>query len=151
MKLFAKHIIYGLLTILGGLFLFMCLAICVGYIPYSDRPGPGWYNKPFGISSKEVYFILNFLIFLGIYILGSLIIVYFIFRLLRLVGYNKIVFSILGAITIGALSFYWTLGIGWYIALGSVPVYAGGIFGAVYGGFLFPRYLAPAPRISGTS
>ena len=126
----------------------MCVSICVGYIPYSDRPGSGWYDKPFGISGEEVRFLFDFLIFLGVYILGSLVIVYFIFRLFRLVGYNKIVFAILGAIIIGALSFYWTLGIGWYIALGELTVYAGGLFGALYGAFLFPRFLAPAPSAS---
>ena len=35
--------IYELVTY-GGLTLFLALAPLVGYLPYSDRPGPGWYG-----------------------------------------------------------------------------------------------------------
>jgi hypothetical protein len=121
----------------------MIFAIAVGYLPYSDRPGPGWYKKPFGIGRDELRFVFEFILFLGIYILGTLIIVYLLFRLLRLIGYNRIVYSILGGLVIGFFSLYWTFGIGWYIAIDSTSILVGGLLGLIYGATLFPRFLRP--------
>lgn len=146
MKQFGRHLLFGLLIILGGLFLYMTIAISIGYLPYSDRPGPGWYKKPFGISWDEISYIWSFILFLGIYILGTLIIVYFLFRLFRLIGYNKIIYSILGGLIIGFLSLYWTYGIGWYIAIDGSTILTGGILGVIYGATLFPKFLKPMTR-----
>jgi hypothetical protein len=143
LKQFGRHLFLGLLIILGGLFLYMTIAISIGYLPYSDRPGPGWYKKPFGIGWDEINYIGSFILFLGLYILGTLIVVYFLFRLFRLIGYNRIVYSILGGLIIGFLSLYWTLGIGWYIAIDGSTILAGGIFGLIYGATLFPKFLKP--------
>lgn len=124
----------------------MTIAISIGYLPYSDRPGPGWYKKPFGISLDEVNYIWGFILFLGIYILGTLIIVYLFFRLFRLIGYNRIIFSILGGLIIGFLSLYCTLGIGWYIAIDRSTILAGGALGLIYGAMLFPKFLKPISK-----
>ena len=72
-----------------------------------------------------------------------LIIVYLLFLLLRLVGYNRIVFAMLGGLIIGFLSLYMTLGIGWYIAIDGSTILAGGILGLIYGCTLFPKFLKP--------
>ena len=146
MKQFGRHLLFGLLIILGGLFLYMTIAISIGYLPYSDRPGPGWYKKPFGISWEEISYIWSFILFLGIYILGTLIIVYFLFRLFRLIGYNRIIYSILGGLIIGFLSLYWTYGIGWYIAIDGSTILTGGILGLIYGATLFPKFLKPMTK-----
>ena len=146
MKQFGRHLLFGLLIILGGLFLYMTIAISIGYLPYSDRPGPGWYKKPFGISWDETRYIWSFILFLGIYILGTLIIVYFLFRLFRLIGYNRIIYSILGGLIIGFLSLYWTYGIGWYIAIDGSTILTGGILGLIYGATLFPKFLKPMTK-----
>lgn len=143
LKKFGKHLLFGTLIILGGLFLYMIFTISIGYIPYSDRPGSGWYDKDFGISWNEISAVLGFIIFLGIYIISSLAIVYLLFRLLRLIGYNRVVFKILGGLVIGILSSYWTMGIGWYIAIDGSTVIVGGILGLIYGSTLFPKYLQP--------
>ena len=146
MKQFGRHLLFGLLIILGGLFLYMTIVISIGYLPYSDRPGPGWYKKPFGISWDETRYIWSFILFLGIYILGTLIIVYFLFRLFRLIGYNRITYSILGGLIIGFLSLYWTYGIGWYIAIDGSTILTGGILGLIYGATLFPKFLKPTKK-----
>jgi hypothetical protein len=88
LRQFGLHLLFGLLIILGGLFVYLIFAIAVGYLPYSDRPGPGWYKKRFGIGWDEIRFVFEFILFLGIYILGTLIIVYLLFRLFRLIGYK---------------------------------------------------------------
>ena len=121
----------------------MTIALTLGYLMYSDRPGPGWVKKPIGISWSEINYITGFITFLGIYIIVTLIVVFFLFRLFRLIGYNRIVFSILGGLIIGLLSLYWTRGIGWYIAIDSSTVIVGGILGLLYGGTLFPKFLRP--------
>jgi len=146
MKQFGRHLLFGLLIILGGLFLYMTIVISIGYLPYSDRPGPGWYKKPFGISWEVISYIWSFILFLGIYILGTLIIVYFLFRLFRLIGYNRIIYSILGGLIIGFLSLYWTYGIGWYIAIDGSTILTGGILGLIYGATLFPKFLKPMTK-----
>jgi len=143
LKSFGKHLMWGLIIILGGLFIYMTTIITIGYLPYSDRPGPGWYKDHWSISWEEIDYIINFLLFLAIYVLGELIIVYFLFRLFCLIGYNKIVFSLLGSIVIGFLTMYVTLGIGWYIALDGSTVLAAGILGIIYGATLFPKFLRP--------
>jgi hypothetical protein len=145
---FGKHLFFGLLIILGGIFLYMICTISIGYLPYSDRPGPGWYKKPFGISWEEINYIWDFILLLGVYILGVLVIVYLLFRLFRLIGYNGIVYSILGGLIIGFLSFYVTLGIGWYIAIDDSTVLIGGILGLIYGAILFPKFLRPIKRVT---
>lgn len=142
-KKFGKHIFWGLLIILGGLFLYMATVTTIGYLPYSDRPGPGWYKDELSISWNEINFIWGFILFLGIYVLAELIIVYFFFRLIRLIGYNRIIYSIIGGLIIGFLTLYNTLGIGWYIAIDQTTVIAGGILGLIYGTTLFPLYLKP--------
>jgi len=143
LKQFGKHVFFGLLIILGGLFLYMTITISIGYLPYSDRPGSGWFNKDFGISWPEINSILGFISLLSIYIISTLIFVYLLFRLIRLIGYNQVIFSILGGLVIGILSGYWTMGIGWYIAIDDSTVIVGGVLGLIYGATLFPKYLRP--------
>jgi hypothetical protein len=144
---FGKHLFFGLLIILGGLFLYITIALAIGYLPYSDRPGPGWYKNQYGISFDDIRYVWGFILFLGIYILALLIIAYFVFRLFLFVGYNRIVFSIFGGLFIGFFSMYLTLGIGWYIAIDNSTTIAGGILGIIYGATLFPKFLKPQKEI----
>lgn len=142
-KNFGKHLLWGLAIILGGLFLYMVAALMVGYLPYSDRPGPGWYEGEIQMNWKGVKFIIDFILFLGIYITGSLVLVFLLFRIFRLFGYNRLVYSILGGLIIGFVSLYCTLGIGWYIAIDGSTVIAGGFLGCLYGATIFPKLLKP--------
>ena len=142
-KNLGKHLLWGILIILGGLFLYMVGAQILGYLPYSDRPGPGWYKGEILVDWDGLKFVLDFILFLGIYIIGSLILVYGLFRIFRLFGYNRIIYSILGGLIIGFLCLYWTLGIGWYIAIDGSTVTAGGILGLIYGATIFPKLLRP--------
>lgn len=143
---FVKHLLWGVMIILGGLFLYMTLIQAIGYLPYSDRPGSGWYKDEFSLTWNEIEYIWGFIWFLGIYISVELIIVYFLFRLFRLIGYNRVVFAILGGLIIGFLSLYTTFGIGWYIAIDSSSVICSGILGIIYGSTLFPTYIKPIKK-----
>ncbi len=86
-------------------------------------------------------FIVDFLLFLSIYVLAELIIVFIVFRVIRLIGYNRIVFGFFGGLVFFFFTGYVTLGIGWYIALDFSTVIAGGILGAIYGATIFPKFL----------
>lgn len=142
-KNIGNHLLWGILIILGGLFLYMVFAQMMGYLPYSDRPGPGWYEGGIRVDWDGIMFVLDFIFFLGIYITASLIVIYGLFRIFRIFGYNRTIDSILGGLIIGSVSLYWTLGIGWYIAIDGSTVIAGGIFGSLYGATIFPRLLQP--------
>jgi hypothetical protein len=52
-----------LLVVIGGTIAFLSLAPVFGYLPYSDRPGPGWYGRFPAISWAEfietVWFMLG--------------------------------------------------------------------------------------------
>ena len=143
LKSFGKHLLWGLIIILGGLFIYLITIMTIGYLPYSDRPGPGWHKDHWSISWGEIKFVIDFLLFLGIYVLGELIVGYLLFRLIRLVGYNKIVFAVLGGLIFGFLTLYVTLGIGWYIALDGSTVLVGGVLGLLYGATFFPKFMRP--------
>lgn len=142
------HLLFSSLIILGGLFIYMSIAYSIGYLSYSDRPGPGWTDKSFGIDWETLLFIGNFVLFLGIYVIGTLLILYLLFKIFVLIGFNRIVYSIIGGITIGFLCFYWTAGIGWYIAIDFSTILVGGILGSIYGATLFPTFLNPTLKSS---
>jgi hypothetical protein len=40
---FLKAVALYLATVVGGVTLFLIFAPLFGYLPYSDRPGPGWF------------------------------------------------------------------------------------------------------------
>src|SRR5712692_1562273 len=46
------------LTVAGGVFLVLILLTLIGYLPYSDRPGPGWQGAHLP-SLQEVGFFLG--------------------------------------------------------------------------------------------
>ena len=123
--------------------MYMVVVQTIGYLPYSDRPGPGWYKQELSINLDQIKYIWGFIWFLGIYVLAELVIVYGLFRLFRLIGFNRIVYAVLGGLIIGFLTLYNTMGIGWYIAIDTSSVFAGGILGIIYGSTLFPKFLEP--------
>lgn len=137
-----KHLLWGLLIILGGLFFYMVMVQEIGYLPYSDRPGRGWYDGlPF--SWSQISYIGGFIGLIGIYIFAELVVVYILFRLFRLMGFNHMVYAVLGGLVIGFLTAYITMGMGWYIAIDGSSVIVGGLLGAFYGAVLFPNIFRP--------
>jgi hypothetical protein len=135
---YARHLFWSLLIILGGLFIYLVLALAVGYRPYSDRPRSGlqlqWELLDWGTLS----FLFRFLLFLGAYLLAVLTLTFIFFKFLRLIGYNRIVFALLGGLITGLVTFYVTLAIGWYIAINELTVIVAAGLGLVYGATLFP-------------
>ena len=133
---FAKHLLWGLLIILGDLFFYMVVVQAIGYLPYSDRPGPGWHDGLF-FSWSQISYIGGFIGLLGIYILAELVVVYLLFRLFRFIGFNRMVYGVLGGLLIGFLTAYITMGIGWYIAIDGSSVIVVGLLGLFTERFYF--------------
>ena len=127
---------------MGGLFLYMVVVQAIGYLPYSDRPGPGWYDES-SFSWNQISYIGGFIGFLGIYIFVELVVVYLLFLLFQMIGFNHVVYAILGGLIIGFLTAYITMGMGWYIAIDGSSVVVGGLLGAFYGAVMFPNAFRP--------
>lgn len=135
---YARHLFWSLLIILGGLFIYLVAALSVGYRPYSDRPRSGQHLNWELLDWHTLAFLFRFLLFLGAYLLAVLTLTFILFKLLRLIGYNRTVFALLGGLITGLVTLYVTLAIGWYIAINQVTVLVAGGLGLVYGATLFP-------------
>lgn len=142
-KKLGKHIFWGLLLILGGLFLYIITIWTIGYIPFTDNRSFGWQEEKLSISYDDINHIWQFIRLLAIYVFVELIIVYGIFSLFKLIGYNRLIYAVLGGIIIGLLTFYSALRTGWEIEVDISSIIAGGVFGFIYGTTLFPKYLKP--------
>jgi hypothetical protein len=108
-----------------------------GYLPYSDRPGPGW-QKPHLPSKEEIQFFFGFAVLLlrGTALYGVL------FSLVTgLLGFCRVPGWGLGLI--GTPLAFVSSGImmsaaGWMIAISSMGVYTAAICGGLWGFFIFP-------------
>ena len=116
----------------------------IGYLPYSDRPGPGW-QMPHLPTGQELQFFAGFA-----------------FLLLNGTAFYGLIFSVAGLI-LGLCSLpRWALRVlatptaflasglmmaagGWMIAISSIGVHTAAGCGALWGLFVFPRLI---PRMS---
>ena len=135
---FGKHLIFGSLVILGGIFSYLLIVRIMGYLPYFHLPGPGWYDD-YPIEWEEVKFFWNYILFLGIYVLGTLIVLFGIFKIFLRIGYNERLYAALGAAAFALSSSFLTIITGRYIALDLSTCIAATVFGSIYGAMLFPN------------
>ena len=128
-------------VIIFGTALFMFLCELIGFLPYSDRPGPGFYSwfplRTFSDIGKEAWFQLGFALFaapsFAIYAIPLLTI----FMALRLTNINRWFLGVPAALLFGFLGFYSMAALGWYIAISGVGVIATGVLGIVFGALCF--------------
>lgn len=122
----------------AGTFVFLVGSSMVGYLAYSDRPGPGWGRGAF--SWSEVRFFLGWLPFL-IYSLLYLGVALFPFaRVLGWLGSPRWLLCVFGGVFSGIAALIGVLAAGWYIAISQFPAYAGGMCGMAYGAVFLPRF-----------
>jgi hypothetical protein len=114
----------------------------VGYSPYGDRPEPGWYGLPSGLTWAQVLDHVKFVGgFLELGVLSIPIIALFFvlpFAVVR-AAERRIppgVVRLLGGILTGCVAWFTIANIGWYISIGwlagSPGIAAGAFFGARY-------------------
>ncbi len=130
------------LVVAVGTLLFLIGSSIVGYLAYSDRPGPGWRRG--GFSWTEVKFFagwLPLLIYFLLYVGAALSV--------RppswVVSFApRWVLRVFGGIFAGVAGLVGVLAAGWYIAISQYPVYAG-VCGMIHGSFSTSELLSIAP------
>jgi hypothetical protein len=126
-----------------GTFFFVVSSTVVGFLPYSDRPGPGWGRAAF--SWHEVGFFVGWLpllIYLLLYLGAAL------FPFARLLGWFHVprwLLRVFGAVFSGLAAFVAVMAAGWYIAISQYPAIAGALSGMIYGAVLLPRFSGASP------
>lgn len=138
--------IYELVTY-GGLTLFLALAPLVGYLPYSDRPGPGWYghfpalgwSAFWGNAGQMAGFGLFFAILALQFALPCAVCVVVADRYLRRRWLSRLIAILL----FGAITLYIMPAAGWYISLGAPSIWIGSGLGSLGGFLAAPKQKAP--------
>jgi hypothetical protein len=124
--------------VVGGTLLVLVGSSLIGYLPYSDRPGPGWHGA--GVNWQELRFFLSWSLLLlpSVAIIGLALAVFG--QVLAALRSPRWFLALVGALIGGYLALIAVVGAGWYIAIAATPVYAAGVFGLLFGILLFPRW-----------
>jgi hypothetical protein len=128
-------------------FLWMLVASCVGYLPYSDRPGVGWKLTAHWPSFAEIGSYLGFIPFfvMLLWFFGAAFFVLAI--VLGLVSAPRWSVRVIGGVVGVATALMGVAGAGWYIALSGTGPVVGAVACLVYGVFLFPLFVARRERL----
>jgi len=134
-ELFGSLLCIGVIVFGTALFMFLCQF--VGFLPYSDRPGPGFYGwfplRSLSDIGGAAWFQLGLAPFFAMYAIPALTI----FLALRLTTINRWFLAVPAALVFGFLAFYLMAGIGWYIAISGTAVIAAGVLGIAFGAVCF--------------
>lgn len=139
LKDWARSVGWYLAVLAVGLVVTLTVSSAVGYLPYSDRPGPGWTEPSFSLRQVGYYLSWASLLLIPSAIYGSALFGYH--RLLRCLGAPLLLVRVVGGAAAGILSFYTAAGVGWYISMAPFPAWVGAALGALWGAALLPRYL----------
>jgi hypothetical protein len=160
LKVFLFAELVGTLLCVGiivfGTALFMFLCEFVGFVPYSDRPGPGFYGwlplRSLSDVGAAAWFQLGFALFAAPFFAMYAVPALTIFFALRLTTINRWFLAVPAALVFGFVAFYIMAAMGWYIAISGVAVIAAGVLGIVFGALCFllwfPRPLGQPPKIT---
>jgi len=132
-----------LAVVVGGSVCFLSLAPIFCYLPYRDRPGPGWFGKFPAIGWADfwhgVAFMSSWALLLMPLAAVAGLIVFSVTRILERFRTPRTVVAVVGGLLAGLVSGYIVLGVGWYIAIAPAPVYVAAALGLIYGSVLLPR------------
>ena len=125
-----------------GLVVTLTVSSAVGYLPYSDRPGPGWVGPSFSFGQLGFYASWGLLLLIPTVLYGSALFAYH--RLLRWLDAPVLLIRLTAALSAAIITFTLVAGVGWFISLAAFPVWVAGGLGVFWGAVLLPRYLGPA-------
>lgn len=132
-------VVWYMALLVPGLVITLTVSSAVGYLPYSDRPGPGWVGPSFSWGQVGYFASWSVLLLAPVAIYGTAVFGYL--RLLSFLSAPQLLIRVLGAVAAGIVSFAVAAGAGWYIAMAAFPVWIAAGLGAVWGAVLLPRYL----------
>ena len=128
--------------VIGGVTLFLILAPVVGYLPYSDRPGPGWFASFPALTWSQFFSnawgMIGYGVFLGILFIVPSALGVLIIRGIEHVAPRPLIVRSLGAVIAAVIAGYWMLGAGWYIAAGTPLLVIAVVSGALAGAWVVP-------------
>ncbi len=130
-----------------GTSLVLLVSSCFGYLPYTDRPGPGWWGHVhwplwtefvtyIGFAPWFAYFCL----FFGLGLFGQCLV-------LGIASTPRWLNRLVGGVTAAAAAGIAVAAAGWYMALAAIGPDAAMVLGLIYGVFLFPRFIESRPKL----
>jgi hypothetical protein len=128
------------ITLAGGIFIFLVASSAVGYLPYSDRPGPGWYNPHLPPLQEMSFFASWAFRFVGPFALLWGAILFLFTRLTAWLGAPKWLLRTLGGVFGSVLGLLGIAAAGWYIAISWVATDVGAVLGLLFGVILLPKF-----------
>ncbi len=129
-----------------GTSLVLLASSCIGYLPYSDRPGPGWWGRVHAPSWAEFVQYIGFAplfayfcLYFGLGIFGFSLV-------LSISSAPRWLSRLLGGMVCAVAAGLAVLGAGWYFALAVIGLDAAILLGLIYGALLFPSFVRPLPQ-----
>ena len=127
--------------ITGGLVATLIISSLIGYLPYSDRPGPGWVGPSLSFDLVRYYLSWGTLVMLPTVLYGTALFAYN--RFIMFFGAPHGLVRAVATLTAALVSLLLAAGMGWYIALAAFPSWIASALGAAWGAVVLPRYLGP--------
>jgi hypothetical protein len=128
------------LFLAGGTFLLLVVVSTIGYLPYSDRPGPGWYAAHIPNLQEVGYYASWATFFVGPFALLWGILLFALVRALGWLATPRWLVRTIAAVFAFFLSLLGLASAGWYIAIAGVVVYGGAAIGSLFGGWILPHF-----------
>jgi hypothetical protein len=126
-----------------GTSLVLLLSSCVGYLPYSDRPGPGWWGRVHWPSWAEAATYIGFAPWFAYFCLYFGLGLFGLSFALGVASTPRWLNRFLGGVIAAGAAGLAVAGAGWYVALAAIGPDVAIILGLLYGVFLFPRFIEP--------
>ena len=127
-------------VVIGGIAAFMALGMVFGYLPLSDRPGPGWYGPGETISSLPIVWQWVSLNWWSPPMYGPAVFV--IVKAVSLIPrLARIVVRVIASVLAAGVAVLWVVATGWFFALALSVQWAGILAGIAYGACVVPRIL----------
>lgn len=142
-----------LVLVLGGTSAYLIGAPVIGYLPYSDRPGPGWYGLFSGATldglTHSLGFVFGWALLAVPHSFFAILPTFSAVRIFEWAGFQRLLNATVGAALGGFTTLYFLAEMGWYIALDSFTPLLSASLGALFGAWLLPRpRSALSPRLT---
>jgi hypothetical protein len=122
-------------------------ASIVGYLPYSDRPGPGWWGRVHLPSLAEIGVYLGFAPWFAYFCLIFGLGIFLLSLVLGIASTPKWLSRVLGGLISAVAAGLAVAGAGWYLALAEIGPDVALMFGLLYGICLFPRFVYSREKV----